>query len=435
MLLAGSIPADLRGRLYRVGPTPVRRGGLAPSHIFDGDGRIDCISFPGDGKTVELSSRIIETPEFISEERADKFLFRGSFGTAGHVSLRKMKNPSNTSLVWHAGELLALWEGGYARSICPETLACLGPHTMGGTVSTNPPFTIHHAVDHLAGMGGHAVSAHPIRDSVTGRMIFMLSTYSPSSTKLRFIEFCPDSWDVHSERSMEIDGFTHVHSFAVTPNDYIFFLPPLSFDILSFRRGASALDVVDQKRGPTRLVRLPRTSGAPQKFEAQQCYATHVANTTSDSIDYFSTNEIGAGMSLHFHLGRTTMLSDGTTSSTTLDKCVGEFPTSHPSFSTKKKQHIFYAGSSRSNSPMDSWIKMNLTTCRKMRHSTTGIFHTEPVFVPRGHEEDDDGYLVGFGMDGQGNYLKIVDAKTMFLECCMRVEGLNMIGLHGIFIK
>lgn len=90
-VVAGRVPADLRGTLFRVGPGLFGRGGVQCAHPFDGDGRVDRVSF--DGGCVRTASRFVETDAFREEEAAGRLLYRGGFGTAPRASLCRLKNP------------------------------------------------------------------------------------------------------------------------------------------------------------------------------------------------------------------------------------------------------------------------------------------------------------------------------------------------------
>lgn len=58
----------------------------------------------------------------------------------------------------------------------------------------------------------------------------------------------------------------------------------------------------------------------------------------------------------------------------------------------------------------------------------------EPCFVRRGDRGEDDGWLVGFGLTGDGPVFGVMDAKTMRTACALLVPGANALGLHGTFV-
>lgn len=137
--VTGSIPEDLRGALFRVGPGRCRVGDAKYAHWFDGDGATFACSFEGDednkkGVTVRAGIKFVRTSRFAAQERAgvDKGVaVRGAWTQAetGNFPFANLfrfpTNPSNTAPLVHAGELLALCEGGAPVRIDKRTLDTL----------------------------------------------------------------------------------------------------------------------------------------------------------------------------------------------------------------------------------------------------------------------------------------------------------------------
>ncbi len=107
--------------------------------------------------------RLVETARNVTETKARHIQFFG-FGTHGHDltsgGSADAQNTGNISLVKHAGELLALWEGGLPHIINPETLKTEGrkswsPDTQG------LPFGAHPRVDHDGSMWNLGYSVNP----------------------------------------------------------------------------------------------------------------------------------------------------------------------------------------------------------------------------------------------------------------------------------
>jgi carotenoid cleavage dioxygenase-like enzyme len=125
-----------------------RRGAQSYRHWFDGDGLVQAWQVGSEG--VRHRARFVPTPKFISEEAAGRFVVP-AIGTfiEGASSIRNGDdlNTANTAVFEHAGSLYALWEGGSAFGLDPETLAPKGFHTWGEDM------------EHLP------FSAHPMRDA------------------------------------------------------------------------------------------------------------------------------------------------------------------------------------------------------------------------------------------------------------------------------
>lgn len=87
--------------------------------------------------------RVAHSPGYDEELRAKKILYRGTFGTqkeggwlANIFDLRR-KNVANTNVIYWAGKLLALWEGGLPHTMDPITLQTFRESRLG-RVRTDP---------------------------------------------------------------------------------------------------------------------------------------------------------------------------------------------------------------------------------------------------------------------------------------------------------
>ena len=80
---------------------------------------------------------------------------------------------ANTNVVFWAGRLLALWEGGQPTKLDPLSLGTAGPTDLLGTVPPDKSFT-----------------AHPRLDAATGKIVAF--SYKPNpitGTALRIMEY------------------------------------------------------------------------------------------------------------------------------------------------------------------------------------------------------------------------------------------------------
>ena len=142
-LVYGQAPAGLAGTLYRNGPAQMNYGDTYSSHWFDGDGLIHRIAIE-DGQAVH-SGRFVQTRKRREEQAAGRFLASG-FGTLGDETYAIEGpddiNAANTSVLMVDGELLALWEGGSAFRMDPETLETRGVKTWREDLA-GMPFLAH----------------------------------------------------------------------------------------------------------------------------------------------------------------------------------------------------------------------------------------------------------------------------------------------------
>jgi carotenoid cleavage dioxygenase-like enzyme len=152
MAVNGRIPVACNGTLYRNGPALYERGGQRYGHWFDPDGMIQ--SFSIRDNSVSHAGRFVRTEKFQREERAGRFLFDGAGSTIkGSLPTRNNEdiNVANTNVQLFQGELLALWEGGSAHRLDPDTLQTLGKKSWREDLQ-GVPFSAHPRFDELGGM-------------------------------------------------------------------------------------------------------------------------------------------------------------------------------------------------------------------------------------------------------------------------------------------
>ena len=143
----GRPPAELTGILWRNGPAEHDRFGHRYGHWFDGDGMVQAFTFTGAG--VAHRGRILDTPKRRRETRRGKRVVP-AFATLpperAPVLAPDDMNVANTSVLAHAGRLMALWEGGSALEVDPETLAA-GRFVNWAPSVAGVPFSAHPKVE------------------------------------------------------------------------------------------------------------------------------------------------------------------------------------------------------------------------------------------------------------------------------------------------
>ena len=157
----GAVPPSLRGTLYRNGPAFHDLGSDRYHHWFDAPGMIQKFTFH-DGH-ITHAGRLIATRRNQQEWAQKKIMF-SAFGTA-EPSLRSGgsadgQNVANISVIYHAEELLALWEGGSAHSLDDQSL-----ETKGRKIWTEDldglPFGAHPRCDRDGSLWNIGYLTHP----------------------------------------------------------------------------------------------------------------------------------------------------------------------------------------------------------------------------------------------------------------------------------
>lgn len=218
-IYCADLPEDLVGTYFRNGPARfVGYDGRKVRHPFDADGMVTGVSLDGRKKKAIVRQRYVATDGAIAERRARRSLYPGIFGNpmplwGGGASI---KNLANTNVLYHAGRLLALYEGCRPHLIDPLSLAT------------------HHEwdVDGVVGSGMFAgFSAHP-RAHPDGSLSNFASAPNllTGTTTVRFWDFNPNSYKLRAPAQVhELPGYGLFHDFLVTENWYILLAPPAAW--------------------------------------------------------------------------------------------------------------------------------------------------------------------------------------------------------------
>ena len=194
--IRGRLPDDLRGIFFRNGPARNELGGVPFGHWYDGDGGVS--SFRIEDGEVHYRSSFVKTPKFLDESAAQTVVYR-SFGQnapGGFLkNLHMPANCANTSIVYHGGKLLALFEGGRPWRLDLETLETYGEEDFDGVLKPRDTYSAHGKVhprtgDYInfgmaGGMGGPRVNL--FRVSPSGMMT------QRGSVKVDRMAFCHDN--------------------------------------------------------------------------------------------------------------------------------------------------------------------------------------------------------------------------------------------------
>lgn len=273
----GELPAAIDGVLFRNGPGRFERGGQRYAHPFDGDGHITRIDIGPRG--LRYSNRFVRTREFIAEERSGRMLYR-AFGTnlpgglAANLFRLNFKNAANTSVIWHGGRLLALWEGGPPHRLDPHTLATLGTEDFGGQLRNPSPPPARWLSPLLP------FSAHPRLDAASGELFnFGLVSGKPNRLLIYRID---RNGRMAPWQAQALPRFSFIHDFAVTRRWLCFLLPHADFDLT---RAALGLTTpvgslrLDSER-PMQAMLIPRdgNSARPAPIDCGGGFIFHIAH-------------------------------------------------------------------------------------------------------------------------------------------------------------
>ena len=440
VLEGGNVPKDLKGTYFKNGHALFEVGKQQIIHPFDADGMITAINIE-DG-IATFRNRFVGTDGFKRERRARRIMYRGVFGSKkdggilANIFDLKQKNVANTNVIFWAGRLLALWEGGLPYRMEPDSLRTLGTYTFKGLLpKPNGNF-----------------GAHPRIDSNTGRLVNIArdqKTTGKVECTVSIFEFegGTDSVAPVKQRELTIPGLPFFHDFVVTKNYYVFNRAPTTFDPIPFvlgQKGPAECIGFDSSQ-PAIVYIVPRDGSEAVEVEVDPHFNFHFANGFEDddgniSFDVVKCDNMMLGnsqnsdkplpMSVDYakdvpysKLVRYTFSPDehgGFKHSTKeLSQTQVDFVSVAPSKSCAKHRYVYAAGGSdpTQSSPVQGLVKIDCDAGSETkwigeRHEFLG----ESIFVARdGGTEEDDGYLMSFLFNGEDNTSEFVifDAKDI----------------------
>ena len=451
-VVEGTVPAGLRGVLFRNGPGRMELYGQRYEHPFDGDGHLNRFEISDTG--IHYRNRYVRTREFLEEEAARKILYR-NFGTnipgGFHKNLLRMrfKNAANTSVVMHAGRLHALWEGGWPHRIDPVTLDTLARDDLGGALRNDRSFIDRLITPELP------YSAHPRLDPATGEL-FNFGIGDGREPALMLYHLSPEGVCVRRER-MPLPAMGFIHDFTLTRNHRVFFLTPTTFDLPRMMLGlATPVDTLRSLPEPTQIFVLPRRGTQARSFTARPCFIFHFTNAYEDGphivVDAYvmdampssgSAAKLLAGKGASFPNPLLTRFildtRSGAVEERQLSEYIGELGTINPAHWTTPHRYSWsVARPLESRAPYSTGIvKVDAET----RTSRFRDFHPgltgEPIFVARpGATAEDDGWLLSMTYDGVDHTgeLLVLDAADLHTVCRARMPHHSPLGFHGTWV-
>ena len=397
----GRLPKDLQGSFYRNGPGRFELGGERYHHWFDGDGFVQ--QWRIDGGKVRHHGRFVETRRFRDESEAGQFLYP-AFGTM--VARRGFRdndtlNAANTNLLPFNGRLYALWEGGSATEVDPESLATLGIKTWREDVKAMP-FSAHPKVDPAGGMWNFG--------ALPGANRLALYQIDAAGALLR-------------TGVLDVPQLAMVHDFAVSAKHLVFVVPPYDFSAdsaLSFAERHSWAGSGPSAR-PTRVIVVAKDTLALRHiFELPPQMVFHLGNAWDDGdctrFDVVlhagdalaGLGSLMSGTRADNAPGRSQAVQvclDYASGRATTQRLLGpsEFPRVMPQVVGSRHRRLALLSSDRANrEPVLDTVNVVDTDSGKVDSYRfgSGWQVEEHVLVPRrGARSERDGYLVGVAQD------------------------------------
>ncbi|MCL6753876.1 carotenoid oxygenase family protein [Nostoc sp. CCCryo 231-06] len=428
----GELPLELSGMFVRNGSNP-QWTPIGQYHWFDGDGMLHGVQISNGVAT--YCNRYVQTAGWKKEREAGKALWTGFLEPLRMDNPHSgYKNTANTALVWHAGQMLALNEGGLPHAIKLPELDTIGEYTYNGKLVS-------------------AFTAHPKVDPVTGEMIFFgYSVFAPP-----YLQYSVVTAQGKLLQTVPIDLPIGVmmHDFAITENYTIFMDLPLTFSVERSQRGEPVM--MFERDRPSRFGILPRhgDNSNIRWFESRSCYVSHTLNAYEDGDEVVliacrmsSTTVLSSddsqsdpeGNIPRLHRWRFN-LKTGTVREEMLDDVALEFPRVNENLLGQQTRYGYT--SKIANSPLfllEGIIKYDFSSGKSQIHQHgQGRYGGEAVFAPRtGAIAEDDGWLMTFVHDENSNTseLLVVNAQDVTAEPVARVIIPQRVpyGFHGTWV-
>jgi len=437
-VIEGEIPVDFSGAYIRNGPSqkyePMER-----HHWFDGDGMLHGI-YIKDGK-VSYRNRYIETKGYQYEDKTKKSEWVGLMGNVlQNPSFERLKNTSNTDVIYHNNNLLSLWYmSGEPYRIDAKTLETLGVENFQGQLSTS-------------------ISAHSKVDENTGELIFF--DYGNKFPYMMYGVVSADGKSVHSV-PIELPGPRNPHDMWITENHSILMDLPLFNDLEALKKGR--YKVKFHRELPSRFGVIPRYGSSEdiQWFEAEPCYIYHSINAWEEGDEIVligcrvkepqppknaSASEIERmmqylQMNAQLHYWRLNRIT-GEVKEGELCDMNTEFPVMNLNYLGRKSRYSY-------NAHIESALTLKFNGLVKYDTWTGGStkymfgphqYGTEAAFAPKKNAScEDDGYVITYLYNEELDHseLIILDAKQFDIGPIARIALPQPVpmGFHATWIS
>jgi carotenoid cleavage dioxygenase len=380
----GELPRELNGLYVRNGPNP--REGTA-GHLFFGEG-----------------------------------MLHGVWLDDGRARYANRSIPPNTSVVSHAGRILALMEVGLPWEVRSD-LVVAGAYDFAGRLTT--PMT-----------------AHPKISPTSGEMHFFGAQWQPGSPALTYHR-ATASGELVESRAIPVPGHTMMHDFALTEHYAVFFDLPVVFDRERLEAGSMPFRWSDTYGARFGVMAL---GGFDVRwFDVEPCYMFHVLNAYEadgrlivDGVRYAELwrdrNDTFEPASLHrWSLG----LNDGSVREAALDDAPIEFPRLNES--RVGLPHRYGCALRSSAGAAGAIVKYDLagTTATLAREFGSGRAPGEPVFVAAaGAAAEDDGWLLTYVYDAErdASDLAVLAARDLGVVATVHLPQRVPFGFHGAWV-
>jgi carotenoid cleavage dioxygenase len=438
--IAGQLPRELNGTLYRNGANP--QFPTAAAHWFFGDGMLH--AFHLENGRASYRNRWVRTPKWRAEHEAGRALY-GDFNRKlpdAPAATPADGNVANTNVVFHAGKLLALEEAHPPMEIEQGTLETRGYCDYGRGISG--PFT-----------------AHPKIDPKTGEMLFFNYNATGPLTKTMSHGTIDASGKVTQFERFKAPYGCIVHDFIVTERHVLFPILPLTGSLWRAVRGKPPYAWDPSKSAYVGVMTRGGKARDIVWFRCEPCFVFHIMNAWEDGskiiADVMQSEEAPLFTfpdgrrtdpeKSRARLCRWTFDLAGNTdrfSRVYLDDISGEFPRIDERRAGMRSRHGWYACADAGSPALGVWaglVHVDGDGSRRAQYLLPpGDTIGEPVFVARNDDAaEGDGWILAVVWRGRENRsdLAVFNATDIASGPIALVQLGHRIpdGFHGNWVK
>jgi carotenoid cleavage dioxygenase len=417
----GSIPADLNGRLLRIGPNPVAAPDPQTYHWFTGSGMVHGVRIRG-GRAEWYRNRYVRS-DGVTEAKGWPHTPGPRHGMGDGTA--------NTNVIGHADRTFAIVEAG---GLPVELSYDLDTKEMTNFDGTLPG----------------SFTAHPHRDPRTGELHGIVYYW-----EWDYVQYVVVGTDGRVAKTVDIavPGKPMIHDCAITESKIVVLDLPVTFDLDAAMKGFPTLPYTWNADYGARVGLLPRdaTSGdATVWCEVDMCFVYHPLNAydlpdgrvVCDVIRHpkmFATNLNGPDEGLPILVRWTIDPATRRVHQEVLDDRGQEFPRLDERRTGRKHRYGYCAafGTGVEHGPA---LKHDLERGTSEVHEYgPGRVTLEPVFVPR-HDDaaEDEGWIMSYVYDGttDSSDVVILDAQDFSGEPVAVISLPQRVpfGFHGNWV-
>jgi carotenoid cleavage dioxygenase-like enzyme len=387
----GVIPADLNGRLVRIGPNPVKGPDASKYHWFMGNGMVHGIDIRN-GSAQGYTNRYVVDCEVARELRKPEI----------PGPKRARDSHVNTNVISINGKMYAVVEAGGLPIELGENLESVQRSNFSGSLKAG--FT-----------------AHPRRDPETGHMHAI--AYEPGEKKAVYL-VVDNSGHAKNLAEIELSHSPMIHDTAITSSHVILLDLPVSFDMLMAMKGQFPYRWNAHVKPKIGLIPRNDESKKVKWFDAPTCYVYHIMNAFDDGVNVvidvvkhpktFDKNMDGPREGATSLVRWTIDTSTNEVTESVIDERAVEFPRINELY-TARPYRFGYTASFSNGLEYGPIYKHNMNAGTTEVHDFGELQAGEPVFVhKKGSRGEDDGYILTcvFDPSSGSSQVHIIDASN-----------------------